>query len=149
MEIESTSEQKNNNTNYQKMDDGDNPRTWYILSIISWSLMIITIWTSFYDRFFIWSTFQTVFSDRLYNYYFPMQIDLPWIEIYVFIISVLGFGIYIVFTTCKKNQNLYNDMLCKLSRFHFIPLLLIASIYIIALNSKYVKEWEKMRKCHI
>ena len=65
MEMQISNEQENNNTNYQSMDDGENSRIWYIISIISWSLMIITIWTSYYDRFFIWSIFQTSFSEFL------------------------------------------------------------------------------------
>lgn len=142
MEMQIANEQENNNANYQSMDDGDNSRIWYIISIISWSLMIITIWTSYYDRFFIWSIFQTSFSEFLYNCYFPIQVYLPWLEVYVFLISILGFGIYIVFTTCKKNQILYGGMLGKWSKFHFVPLLLIASIYIIALNNIYYEDLE-------
>ena len=140
MEMQITNEQENNNTNYQSMDDGDNSRIWYIISIISWSLLIITIWTSYYDHFFIWSIFQTTFSELLENSYFPIQVYLPWLEVYVFLISILGFGIYIVFTTCKKNQILYGAMLGKWSKFHFVPLLLIASIYIIAYNNIYSED---------
>ena len=58
-----------------------------------------------------------------------------WLYIYIFLLSILAFGVYVVFTTCKKNQALYDGMLGNLSKFHFIPLLLISSIFVITYNS--------------
>ena len=46
MEMQST--EKPYNDKYQNMGDGDDgKRSWHILSIISWSLMLVTIWGDF------------------------------------------------------------------------------------------------------
>lgn len=60
-----------------------------------------------------------------------------WLIIFIFLMSVVGFGVYLVFTTCKKKQNLTDGMLGSWSKFHFIPLLFIAALFIIAENSVY------------
>ena len=133
MEMQSTTEQKNNN--YQKMDGSNDSSSWHIISIVSWSLMLIVQWASYHFEFFIWEIFQDRISSDIGLGYFPISVNLPWLFIYLFLITALAFGVYMVFTTCKRNQGLYDGMLGSLSRYHFIPLLLIASIYIIALNS--------------
>ena len=133
MEMQSTTEPKSNN--YHKIDGDDDSRSWHIISIISWSLLLITQWASYHFGFFIWINFEEIILRNIAFSYFPIVMNLTWIYIYIFLLSALAFGVYVVFTTCKKNQNLYDGMLGNLSRFHFIPLLLIASIYIIALNS--------------
>ena len=133
MEMQSTTEQKNNS--YQKMDGSNDSSSWHIISIVSWSLMLIVQWASYHFEFFIWEIFQNRISSDIGLGYFPISVNLPWLFIYLFLITALAFGVYMVFTTCKRNQGLYDGMLGSLSRYHFIPLLLIASIYIIALNS--------------
>ena len=134
MEMQSTTEAQNHSSNYQKIDGGD-LGSWYIISIISWSLMLITIWASYHWGFFWWAAFDIFISRELGNIYFPIQVNLPWLFIYVFLISLLAYGIYIVFSTCKKSQDLYDGLLGNVSKFHFVPLLLIASLNVIAFNS--------------
>ena len=133
MEMQSTTEPKNNN--YQKMDGYNDSSSWHIISIVSWSLMLITQWASYHYGFFIWTGFQSRISLNIQYRYFPFSMDLSWLFIYIFLLSVIAFGVYVVFTTCKRNQGLYDGMLGSSSRYHFIPLLLIASIYIIGENS--------------
>ena len=62
----------------------------------------------------------------------PLQIDIPWLQLYIFFISLVGFVFYLIFTTYKKNQNIIEGMLGNWSKYHFIPLLFIASLYIIS-----------------
>ena len=144
MEMQSTTEPKNNN--YQKMDGYNDSSSWHIISIVSWSLMLITQWASYRYGFFIWTGFENRISSRIGSDYFPISMNLSWLFIYLFLIAALVFGVYMVFTTCKRNQSLYDGMLGSLSRYHFIPLLLIASIYIIALNSGKGQDLKYTRK---
>ena len=143
MEMQST--EKPYNDKYQNMGDGDDgKRSWHILSIISWSLMLVTIWVSYDRGFLFWNYYQGVVTQNTILSYFPMNCNYDWLNIYIFLISALAFGVYIVFTTCKRNQGLYDGMFGNLSRYHFIPILLIASIYIIVLNSN--KEIDSLLK---
>ena len=144
MEMQSTTEPKNNN--YQKMDGYNDSSSWHIISIVSWSLMLITQWASYHYGFFIWTGFENRISSRIGSDYFPISMNLSWLFIYLFLIAALAFGVYMVFTTCKRNQSLYDGMQGSLSRYHFIPLLLIASIYIIALNSGKGQDLKYTRK---
>ena len=134
MEMQSSSEQ--NNTNYRQMNDsGDDSKfIWHIISIISWIIFILTIWYSYNIPYFIWTLFGNNIDNELYYhhiYYIPIQMDMAWLNIFTFFISVIGFGLYLFYTTIKMNQNLYNGMLSNLSKFHFIPLLCISALYII------------------
>jgi hypothetical protein len=138
MEMQATDGQ--HNSNYQKMGDGDSS-SWYILSIISWILFAITMWVSYYNGTCIWYPYQNLYNGFSVSYgYLPIEINvsLPYIYTYFFLISVIGLSIYLIFTTCKKNQSLYDGMLGNISKFHIIPLLLIAALYIISINGSYI-----------
>ena len=141
MEMQST-ERPNYNSNYQKMDGEDSTQSWYLLSIISWILFVISMWVSYNYGYYFWTPY-TIFFGGDSIYYFPIElgsvtINMPWLNRYFFLISVIGFSVYLIFTTCKKNQSLYDGMLGTLSRFHFIPLLCISALYIIAISAYYI-----------
>ena len=61
------------------------------------------------------------------------------IKIFIFGISLAGFITYLIFTTCNKNQNLYNAMLGK-TKFHFIPLLFASALFIINMYEQQITE---------
>jgi hypothetical protein len=108
------------------------------------------MWVSYKFGYYISTPYAILFGWESI-YYFPIDlgsvtINMPWLNRYIFVISVIGFSVYLICTTCKKNQSLYDGMLGNLSRFHFIPLLLIASIYIIALNSNNEDSYKYFRK---
>ena len=138
MEMQSTNEQQNNNSNYQKMDDDDPRTTWYIISIISWIFLIISLWTCYHNSFFFWYSFEKAIDSYLGFNYYPLEMEIYWLNIYVFLLSVVGFAIYLIFTSCKKKQNLYDGMVDTWSKFHFIPLLFISALSIIASNSSII-----------
>ena len=137
MEMQSTSEQQQNHSNYRKMNDDnddDSKFSWHIISIISWIIFILTIWYSYQTSTFFWSNFEEVIEIKIRDNkinYFPIQMKMTWLNIFIFLISVVGFCFYVFFTTIKKNQNLYDGMLSNWSKFHFIPLLFIFALYII------------------
>ena len=106
MEMQST-DQPNTSSNYQKMNDDDS-QTWYIVSIISWILFIISIWISYHSLIYVWTPYQKLNDYYLEFYgYFPLEIKLrfPYLCIYLFFISIIGFSIYLYFTTYKKKSS--------------------------------------------
>ena len=126
---------QNNNSSYQK-EDGDSKLSWYVISLFSWFFLILTIWYSYKEANFIWYSFERNLRSEEY---YPIEMNITWLLLFVFLISIIGFVVYLVFTTCKKNQGLYDGMLDNRSKYHFIPLLLISLLYIIAKNAKNVR----------
>lgn len=141
MEMQSVGDQKNNNSNYHSIDDSDSNQVWLIISIISWILFIVAIWHSYIKGNSLWNIFEyqaiQYFSYLSQSSYYPLEMQKEWLIIFIFLMSVVGFGVYLVFTTCKKKQSLTDGMLGSWSKFHFIPLLFIAALFIIAENSVY------------
>ena len=141
MEMQTVGDQENNNSNYHSIDDSDSNQAWLIISIISWILFIVTIWHSYIKGNSLWNIFEyqaiQYFSYLSQSSYYPLEMQKEWFIIFIFLMSVVGFGVYLVFTTCKKKQSLTDGMLGSWSKFHFIPLLFIAALFIIAENSVY------------
>ena len=131
------SSEQNNNSNYQKMGDEDST-SWYLLSIISWILFGISMWVSYCNGIYFWSSFTSITSLE----YYPLEIGdkFPYLYIYLSLLGVIGFITYLIFTTCKKRQDVYDGMLGNISKFHFVPLLLISSLYIVSISSSYISE---------
>ena len=133
--------QENNNSICEKLDDDDST-SWYLLSLMSWILFALSMWVSYYNGNCIWYPYQYLYNSISRNYgYLPIEINnqLPYLYTYFFLISIIGFGIYIIFTIYKKNKSLYEGMLGDLSKFHFIPLLLISALYIISTSCNYIE----------
>ena len=138
MEMQTSYEQQNNNSNCEKLDDDDST-SWYLLSLMSWILFALSMWVSYYNGNCIWYPYQSLFTSLGY---FPIEIsdELPYFYTYFFLISIIGFAIYIIFTIYKKNKGLYEGMLGNLSKFHFIPLLLISALNIITKSCNYIPD---------
>ena len=51
-------------------------------------------------------------------------------KIFVFLFCLIGFVIYLIYTTCKKDENLFKSMISIWTKFHSIPFLLIILAYI-------------------
>ncbi len=125
---EQLTQQSNNRGN------GSESLGWHIISILSWILLLFTAWNSYNQNSAFWDSFHSKFYSYIYSYYFPFSMNMPLLKIFVLIISLCGFVVYIIFTTYKKNLNLYNDMLSSWSKFHFIPLLFISALFILGSN---------------
>ena len=121
-----------------KMVDNTDPRQrFHILSIISWILLIISMWPFYKDHYYIWSKIECQIIKFLKAeeiYYFPIQMNTEWISIFIFLITVVGFIVFLIFTTCLRNNNLFNGIFSKAGMFHFIPLLFISAIFFITRN---------------
>ena len=131
MESENCSnEQLNQQSNNR--GNGSESLGWHIISILSWILLLFTAWNSYNQNSVFWDSFHSKYYSYIYLSSFLM--NMPLLKIFVLIISLCGFVVYIIFTTYKKNLNLYNDMLSSWSKFHFIPLLFISALFIIGSN---------------
>lgn len=130
----------------------------WIMSVLSWLLLIATGWASLnwlsYDfeddrpkMGIIWTIYKYQFFKRqdgnLYVVHtfpfdnseyqpFQMQAALIYIVfILTLIIIVAGFCFYMVKSTCKKDDAVYNGMMGQWSKFHFFPLLCVSALFII------------------
>ena len=124
---------------YKKINNQeDNPSfSWFILSVISWILFICTIWFCYLkqnNEEFPLFIFGSIINKPMCKYFY-IRINIPWFSLYICLISFLGFGVYIVFTTFKRNQRFYDSMMGGWSKFHFIPLLFITALNIISYNA--------------
>ena len=76
---------------------------------------------------------------------FQMQASLIYIVfILTLIIVVVGFCIYMVKSTCKRDDAVYNGMMGQWSKFHFFPLLCVSALFII--GETYDDYWDKELK---
>ena len=123
---EQLTQQSNNRGN------GSESLGWHIISILSWILLLFTAWNSYNQNTAFWDSFHSKYYSYICLSSFLM--NMPLLKIFVLIISLCGFVVYIIFTTYKKNLNLYNDMLSSWSKFHFIPLLFISALFILGSN---------------
>ena len=60
-------------------------------------------------------------------------------------ISLIGFLIYLIFTVYQKDENFHSGLFNNLAKFHFLPLFLVSSLFIIgeAFNTQnFTKELE-------
>lgn len=109
----------------------------WILSVLSWLLFIITGWISL--RWLDYDPYNTVWTIHRYEFrpqgpYIPIQMQsamLYIVFILTMIIALAGFIIYMIKSTCKKDNNVFEGMMGNWARFHFCPLLCVSALFII------------------
>ena len=136
--------------------DGENilKSIFWILSYLSWLMLVITGWISLnwlnkkpdflFDKrggYIIW-TIKAVRNlpyekNKLNNpqeYYYPFQMHVSIIYI-VFIITLIailgGCILYFIKTIFKKDEHIKKGMMDRFSKFHFIPLIFVSTLFII------------------
>ena len=130
----------------------DLPRTiCWILSVLSWILFLLTGWISFF--IFIGKENEIVVKFKnvwcfmdLYGYqeenqipYFPIQAKGIFYIILFLILMVLGsasFGLYLFKSVFKKDEHIFDGMMGTFSRYHFIPLICVISLFIVGSAKK-------------
>ena len=123
--------------NDDMVDIKDPRQRFHLLSIISWILLVISVWPFYNNQYCFWSKIEyqiITFLKMKAIFYFPIQMNTEWLSIFVFLITVVGFIVFIIFTTCLRNDKLYDGMLGKDGMFNYIPLLFISAIFFIAGN---------------
>ena len=111
------------------------------VSIFSWVLLLITGWMSFGvpkityfsdPKIFGFCLFLFVCKDvALLNSFDIYYVLFFMISIFTLILATAAFIIYIYSLFINKNDNVINGMLGNISKFHFVPLLCISSLFII------------------
>ena len=121
----------------------------WILSVLSWLLFIITGWISlrwldYPHTSIVWTIHRIEFvrdSNKVpftgLAYYYPIQMQsamLYIVFIVTMIIALAGFILYMVKSTCKKDNAVFDGMMGQWARFHFCPLLCVSALFIIGEN---------------
>lgn len=134
----------------------------WILSILSWLLFLVTGWISlnwFQDKYIfpcIWTIQKIHFNDNfgtVVGVYAPLQMQISLIYI-VFILTMIvglaGFIIYMIKSTCKKDESVFGGMMGQWSRFHFVPLLFVSALFIIGeCNDTNLEKINHFKDMHI
>ena len=108
----------------------------WILSVLSWLLFIVTGWISLrwldYDGTAIIWNIGKMKNTGLNYFPLQMQVSLIYIVfILTMIIALAGFILYMMKSTCKKDDAVFGGMIGPWSKFHFFPLLCVSALFII------------------
>ena len=112
---------------------------WYFLSIFSWFILLclqfdqILKGINHFNLIIIFEKVNEKLRDIIEpNFIYNLATSrlFTFLRTFIFGISLFGFIIYLIFTTTKKDENLLNSMMSKLTKFHFIPFILISALYI-------------------
>lgn len=95
---------------------------WYDLSIISWFLFLCTGLNTFISPNFTLT--------ELTNVPVPVKANFSLVVGFISAIGTIGFILYFNNTSLKKNNSIANGMLGDMSKFHFVPLLLVSLLFI-------------------
>ena len=140
----------------------------WIISVLSWIFMLIVGWISIsyiddsvidilklkFNISNIWNIYnfpkiEMGIIGQTYDYikYIPCQINELFLYITfitALIFATFGFFIYFCLCTFKKDSNIMNGMLDGYSKFHFIPIICIATLFLIGilLNDENDKDKE-------
>jgi hypothetical protein len=123
----------------------------WIFSVLSWLLLIVTGWISIRwlddDTLgkIVWTIIRIGKGEQSYFYvndldhvpYEPLQMHealIYTVFILTMIIALAGFIIYMIKSTCKKDDAVFNGMMGQWSKFHFFPLLCISAMFIVGEN---------------
>jgi hypothetical protein len=122
--------QSNQNTqiNVQatKSSSSDDTHTmWYDLSLISWFLLLCTSLCLFK------ANLTAALPVTTHLAFIPMFFDISVIGAFVSVISTIGFIFYFKNTALAKNQSYISAFQGDMTKFHFVPLLLMSFVFII------------------
>ena len=124
----------------------------YIISLISWALFIITGWISFcflaikkyhkdisYNNIWSFLSFYKKGNDIVHGLYSPIQADI--LSYILFFTILLGFGtvvfiFYLLKSLLRKEEQVFIAMMGKFTRYHFIPLLCGSAMFIVGMSQK-------------
>jgi len=111
----------------------DNNRVFFIISILSWLLFLVTAWLSIglpysFNFKFFWLTISFDFETDVY---YPLVMHFVFHYIVFIFTFVMATFAFLVYMTYRDDNNVTDGMLGKYSKFHFIPLLCISALFII------------------
>ena len=124
----------------------------FIMSLLSWVMFIITGWIGFfflaiksyhkdisYNNIWSFLSFYKKGNEIVHGLYSPIQADISLYIIFFFILLGLGtagFIAYLIKSTFKKEEQVFEGMMGKFARYHFIPLLCGSAMFIVGMSQK-------------
>lgn len=126
----------------------------WILSVLSWITFIITnlicfhwikdvgtVWTFYRIPIVTWKYGVKTTDNDMGTYPVQMQEAFVYIIFILLIIMfVAAFVIFMIKSTCKREDSFFDEMFGTFGRFHFIPILCGAILFIIA---ETIKSWDR------
>ena len=133
----------------------------WILSVLSWLLLLVTGWISF--KWFADDIYRTIWTiiriekgdegipDKVNYRPFQMESALIYVVFILTMIIVLaGFVLYMIKSTCKKDEAVFNGMMGQWSKFHFFPLLCISAMFLVGeVSDDYNTKEHHLRDVHL
>lgn len=117
-------------------------------SIISWILLLYFSWKAFVEQNTTYSIIYILNFGRNTNtklLFLGQEIILPFLiklklyHTFITVLIIFGFINYIIFTMLRPNIKIDEGLFGKISKFHFIPLLLVSAIFILMENVYHFK----------
>ena len=102
---------------------------WYVYSILTWFLLLCIELDAYLNDYLSSNNILNVLDSKIF--FLPMASS----KIFIFCMNLFGFIIYLIFTTCKRDENLLKSMMSTKIRFHFIPFLFILLSFIFSSNT--------------
>ena len=111
------------------------PFVWKFLSVTSWILLAFTSYEAYSTGTLFFTIHQRI--KNIFNFapYIPLSISLDMLEAFILIVLFFGLFNYIYYGIFKKDQNIINAMLGDLTKWHFIPFLLVSMINLLMKDS--------------
>ena len=151
-----------NSNNYHNVNDSNNNKktTFLVFSILGWIIYLICGWVSLKYLFddnvitsmteYKYSFVMTIYrlpliedTDEIFGLVYPLQIQTS--VLYIIIIltmffALFAFIVYMVKLTCAKEDAISDGMLGNVTGFHFVPLLIAASLFLIGICYKEIED---------
>lgn len=124
----------------------------WILSLIFWILFLLTGWIGFFKLLIIsygnnisynnvWCFINIYINhyEKDRTSYLPIQTNRVFYIILFLILLILGtasFALYILKSTYKKDEHVFEGMMGKFSRYHFCPLICASALFIVGESQK-------------
>lgn len=114
----------------------------WIISLVSWLFFLVTGWIGFFkfaiknDNYtkFIWSFYSLTKKSDTSGLLFNMDYA-TYIVVFAILMSIgtIAFVAYLFKTTIKKEEHIFDGIVGKISRYHFIPLICASCLFIIGI----------------
>ena len=140
------SEQKNENQTQQTSTLTFSIFVWKFLSVASWILLAFTSYETYTTGTLFFTIHNRIKNIFEYAIYIPLTISLNMLQAFIQIVLFFGLFNYLYYGIFKKDQNITNAMLGNITKFHFIPFLLVSMINLLMKDSSNDLEMEVSKR---
>ena len=119
---------------------------WKFLSVMSWILLAFTSYEAYSTNTLFFTIHQRIQDIYKYASYIPLSISLEMLQAFIQIVLFFGLFNYLYYGIFKKEQNMLNAMLGDITKFHFIPFLLLSMINLLMKDSSNTLEMKVSKR---